>query len=168
MHPDLQALDVSDIVDLLLGVHVAHALRSGRDHMQALRGLVDHGLERLEHFWIGQTLDHVVLVAEQEVQRHHARLRCDRRGVGRGDDRELDVARLHELEHLRLLPELRARILIDDHGAFAQFLELLGKKVARDGIAGVARLVVGEAIMLHLLRRCARDEQDRGRRRQPM
>ncbi len=65
---------------------------------------------------------------------------------------EFDVAGLHELEHLRLLPELRARILVDDHGAFAQFLELVGKEVAGDRIAGVAGLVIGEAIMLHLLR----------------
>ncbi len=147
---------------------MAHALRSGRDHMQALRGLVDHGLERFEHAGVGEPLHHVVLVAEQIMQRHDARLRRDRRGVGRGDDRELDVAGLHELENLRLLPELRARILIDDHGALAQFLELVGKEVARDRIAGVARLVIGEAIMLHLLRRRGRDEKNSGRCRQPM
>jgi len=67
LHADLQALDVTDIVDLALGIHMAHALRAGRDHMQALRGLVDQRLQRLEHFWIGEALDHVVLVAEQEV-----------------------------------------------------------------------------------------------------
>ena len=75
-------------------------------------------------FGIGERLDHVVFVAEQEMQRHHAGLRRDRRGVGGRDDGELDIARLDQLQHLRLLPELRAGILVDQHGALAQFLEL--------------------------------------------
>jgi len=37
-------------------------------NVQALRGLVDHGLERFEHLGIGQPLDHMIFVAEQEMQ----------------------------------------------------------------------------------------------------
>ena len=74
------------------------------------------------------------------------------RGIGRGGNAEFDVAGFHQLQHLRLLPELGARILVDQHGALAQRLELVGEDIAEDAIAGRLRLVVGEAIMLHLLR----------------
>ena len=131
--------------------------------MQALRGLVDHRLDRVDHLLVGQRLDHVIFVAEQEVQRHHAGLRRDRRGIGRGDDGEIDVAGLHQLQQLRLLPELRARILVDQHGALAQFLELGGKDVVGDAVAGIELLVVGEAIMLRLLRAGAGGKQHRRR-----
>jgi hypothetical protein len=79
---------------------------------------------------------------------------------------EVDVARLHQLQQLRLLPKLRAGILVDQHGALAQFLELVGKQVAGDGVAGVAWLIVGKAITLCFLRACTRGEHDsRGRNR---
>jgi len=35
-----------------------------------------------------------------------------------------DVAGFHELQNLRLLPELRAGILVDQHGALAQLFSL--------------------------------------------
>jgi hypothetical protein len=63
-----------------------------------------------------------------------------------------DVAGLDQLQDLRLLPELRARILVDQHRALAQLLELVGEDVAEDAVAGGLRLVVGEAIMLCFLR----------------
>jgi hypothetical protein len=53
---------------------------------------------------------------------------------------------------LRLLAKLRARILIDQHRAFAQFLEPFGENVTGDAITRGLRLVIGEAIMLWLLR----------------
>jgi hypothetical protein len=129
--------------------------------MQALRGLVDHGPDRIEHLLVGERLDDVTFIAEQEMQRHHPGLRGNRRGVGRGDDGELDVAGFDQLQQLRLLAELRAGILVDQHGALAQLLELVGEQVAGDRIAGVARLVIGKAIMFYLLRACAGREHHR-------
>ncbi len=43
---------------------------------------------------------------------------------------------LHELEHLRLLAELRARILVDQHRALGEVLQLVGEDVADDAVAG--------------------------------
>ena len=105
-----------------------------------------------------------LIVTKQEVQRHHAGLRRDRRGVCGGHDRKIDIAGSYELQDLRLLPELRAGILINQHGALAQFLELCRKNVVGDAVAGIELLVVREAIMLDLLReRCGRPHQRRGR-----
>src|SRR5262249_48464847 len=97
----------------------------------------------------------MVFRAEEIVQRHHPGLRRYGRGVRRRRDAELDIAGFHELEHLRLLPELGARILIDEHRALAELLELVGKDVAEDAVSGRLGLVIGKAIMLPLLR--ARD-----------
>src|SRR5262249_8523264 len=68
----------------------------------------------------------------------------------------------------RLLAELRAGILVDQHGALAQLLELVGKDVADDAVAGGARLVIGEAIPLHVLSAGSGGEERRaqGRRRE--
>ena len=90
--------------------------------------------------------------AEQEVHRHHAGLRRQRRGIRRGGNAEFDVARFHQLQDLRLLPELRAGILVDQHRALAQVLELVGEDIAEDAVTRRLRLIVGEAIMLHFLR----------------
>ena len=49
--------------------------------MNALHGVVDHVADRLEHFLIAHRLDVVLIRAEQEMQRHHAGLRRDRRSV---------------------------------------------------------------------------------------
>ena len=69
-----------------------------------------------------------------------------------------------QLEHLRLLSELRARILVDEHRALAQLLQLVGKDVGGNAVAGVLRLVVREPVMLDLLgpsgRRPAGGRQD--------
>ena len=70
---------------------------------------------------------------------------------------------LHQLQELRLLPELRAGILVDQHGALAQFLELGGKDIVGDAVAGIELLIVGEAIVLHLLRAGAGGEHNRRR-----
>ena len=119
---------------------------------------------------IGERLLQVVFGAEQEVQRHHAGLRRERRGVRRRADAELDVAGLHQLQHLRLLPELRAGILVDDHRALAQLLELVGEDVAGDAVPGVARLVVGESVVPGFLAPSCRlttlaaDQADQGER----
>ena len=43
--------------------------------------LVDHVADRREHLLVAERLDDVILAAEQEMQRHHAGLRRDRRGV---------------------------------------------------------------------------------------
>jgi len=65
---------------------------------------------------------------------------------------EIDVTGLHQLQQLRLLPQLRAGILIDQHGTLAQLLELGREHVIGNAIARIELLVVGEAIMLHFLR----------------
>ena len=131
--------------------------------MNALHGVVDHVADRFEHFLITERLDVVLVGAEQEMQRHHAGLRRDRRGIGGRDDREIDIAGSDQLQDLRFLPELRAGILIDQHGSLAQFLELGGKYIVGDAVAGIELLIVGEAIMLGLL--CARTRRERHRRR---
>src|SRR5262249_45340478 len=72
---------------------------------------------------------------------------------------ELNVARLDQLQHLRLLAELAAGILVDQHRALAQFLELLGEDVAGDAVARADRLVVGELVVLGLRERVATEGQ---------
>ncbi len=96
------------------------------------------------------------------MHRHHAGLRRQRCGVGRGRDAEFDVARFHQLQDLRFLPELRAGILVNQHGALAQFLELVAEDIAEDSVTRGFRLVIGEAIMLDLLRISACGHHDRG------
>jgi hypothetical protein len=120
--------------------------------MSPLHGVADHRLDRLGHFGVGDRLDQVSFGAEQEMHRHHAGLRRQRRRVGRRGNAEFDVACLHQLQHLRFLPELRAGILVDQHGALAQGFQFVSENVAEDSIARRLWLVVGEAIMLHLLR----------------
>jgi hypothetical protein len=44
---------------------------------------------------------------------------------------EIDIAGFHQLQHLRLLAELRAGILVDQHRALAQFLQLVGERCRR-------------------------------------
>src|SRR5438046_7665920 len=46
-------------------------------------------------------LDQVPLGAEQEMHRHHAGLRRQRRGIGRRRNAELHVACFHQLQDLR-------------------------------------------------------------------
>ena len=79
LHANLQALDILDLADFLLAVHVAEALGAEADHMNALGGLVDHVADRFEHLLVAERLDVVIFRSEQEVQRHHAGLRRDRR-----------------------------------------------------------------------------------------
>src|SRR5215471_2434508 len=95
----------------------------------------------------------MVFTAKQEVQRHHAGLWRQSRSVGRRADAELNVARLNELKDLRLLTKLGAGILVDQHRAFTQFLELVREQITGDAVSGGLGLVVGETKMLYLLRR---------------
>ena len=111
---------------------------------------------------IGDRLLQMVFRAEQEVQRHHAGLRRQRRGIGRRADAELDVAGLHELQHLRLLAELGAGILVDQHRALAELLQLVGEDVAGDAVARRVGLVVGEPVVLGLGVGAGRGERQAG------
>ena len=112
--------------------------------MRALHRVIDHRAELLRHAGIGQRLGEVILVAEDEMQREHAGLRRQRRGVrGRGDD-EVDVAGAQLLQHHRLLAQLRAGELVDAHLAAAQFHELGVEDVAGDAVSGRVRLIVAE------------------------
>src|SRR6516164_4734931 len=91
------------------------------------------------------------------MKRHHAGLRRERRRVRRRTDAEFDIACFDQLQNLRLLPELGAGILVDQHRPTAQFLELVGEKIARDAISSGFWLIIGKAIMPYLLRRCGAD-----------
>ena len=163
---DLHALDVLDLLDLALAVDIAQAERGHRQHMGALHGIVDHLAHRLDDGRIGHRLDQMVFRAEQEVQRHHAGLRRQGGGIGRRADAEFDVARFHELQDLRLLAELGAGILVDQHRALAEFLQLVGEHVADDAVAGRVGLVVGELVVLGLGVGGGRGERQAGRQEQ--
>src|SRR5206468_2836090 len=83
----------------------------------------------------------------------------DRRGIRRRDDREFDVTRLDQLQKLRLLPELGAGILVDDHRPL-EFLELGGEHVVSDAVAGIELLIVSEAVVLYVLGGRTRTEKN--------
>ena len=50
LNANLQALEVLDLVNLLLAVKVAEALRAEPDDVDALHGVVDHVADRFEYF----------------------------------------------------------------------------------------------------------------------
>ncbi len=152
LHPHLEALHVLDLPDLALGIHVAQAQRRERDDPRALHRLGDHRLDRRRHLRVRQRFRKMGFRAEQEMQRHHTGLRRKRRRIGGGGNAELDVAGFHQLQHLRLLPELCARILVDQHGALAELLEPVAEGVADNAVAGAFRLIVGEAEAANVLR----------------
>jgi hypothetical protein len=152
---------VIDVLDLALRIHVAQTKRRERDHVGALHGVGDHGLDRLRHFRVGHRLGEMLFRPEQEMQRHHAGLRRQGRGIRGGGNAELDVAGFHQLQHLRLLAKLGTGILIDQHGALAQLLELVAENIADDAVARRLRLIVGEAIMFDFLRAGACREHNR-------
>src|SRR5712671_3574930 len=102
----------------------------------------------------------LMLCSSERNRKCSAGLRRDRRGVRRRHDGEIDIAGSHQLQDLRLLSELRAGILVDQHGALAQFLELGGKYVVGDAVAGIELLIVGEAIMFCLPRARTCSEQN--------
>ena len=109
---------------------------------------------------IGERLFQVVLGAEHEVDRKDPGFRlqgCRVRGRG---DAEIDIARAQLLQDLRLLPELGAGKLVDEHRAVAQLGELTREGVAGDAVGGRMRLVVGEAEMARLVGK-ARTEPNR-------
>jgi hypothetical protein len=58
-----------------------------------------------------------------------------------------DVTGLEKLQHLRLLSELSAGKLIDQHRSAAQFLELVGEDIGRNPVARGSRLIIGKPIM---------------------
>jgi hypothetical protein len=131
----------------------------------ALHRVLDHGAEGIGHFLVGQRLGQVGLVAEDEVQREHARLRRHAGGVRGGGDDEVDIARSQLLQRLRLSSQLRARELVDAELAAAQRLQLLVEDAGGDAIGGSHRLVIGEA-QLTLSRGIAPEAQDQGARGQ--
>ncbi len=104
----------------------------------------------------------MVLVAHQEMQGHDAGLRRQRRGVGRRGQAELDVACLHELQHLRFLAELGAGILVDQHRALAELLQLVGEDGGGDAVARADGLVVGDLVVLGLRVGAGRGERQAG------
>ena len=141
---------------LLLAVHVAHAHGQEAEHLRALHLVLDHGAELGGDRRVGERLLQVRLVAEQEVEREHARLRRQRRRVGGRRDDEVDVAGAQLLQHLRLLAELRAGELVDAHLAARELLELGVEDVGGDAVGGRRRLVVREAELARRLRRSER------------
>ena len=118
------------VFHFLLAVHVADAHRHQAEHLRALHRILDHGAEFGRDRGVGEHVLQMRLVAEDEVQREHARLRRQRRGVrGRRDD-EVDVAGAHLLQHLRFLAELRAGELVDLHRAVESSWSLASNMLA--------------------------------------
>ena len=148
---NLEALEILDLANLLLPVHVTEALGTEADHVNALGGLVDHVPDRFEHLLVLQGLDDVIVRTKQEVQRHDAGLRRDGRRVRRGNNGKINVAGFDQLQDLRLLTQLRPGILLDEHRPLAQLLESCGKQIVCHAVAGRDLLIVSEAIMLDLL-----------------
>jgi hypothetical protein len=124
---NLEALEILDLANFLLPVHVTEALGTKADHVNALGGLVDHVPDRFEYLLVLQGLDDVIVRTKQKVQRHDASLRRDRRRVRRGNNGKINVAGFDQLQDLRLLTQLRPGILLDEHRPLAQLLESSGK-----------------------------------------
>ena len=87
----------------------------------------------------------MVLVAEDEVEREHAALRHDGRGIGGGVDDEVDVAGADLLRHLGFLAELGAVELVDGVAAAAEFFQFGVELVGEEAVAGVVRFVMAKA-----------------------
>src|SRR5262249_18287347 len=83
LYANLQAFEILDFANLLPAVKVTETLRADPDDVDALHGAVDHIPDSFEYFHVAERLDVVILRTEQEMQRHDAGLRRDRRGVGR-------------------------------------------------------------------------------------
>ena len=66
---------------------------------------------------------------------------------------EIDIAGAQLLQHLRLLAELGAGELIDNHRTMTQIGKLRGEGIAGDTIGRRLGLIVGKAEMPHLIRR---------------
>ena len=64
---NLEALEILDLANFLLPVHVTEALGTKADHVNALGGLVDHVPDRFEHLLVLQGLDDVIVRTKQEV-----------------------------------------------------------------------------------------------------
>jgi hypothetical protein len=95
-----------------------------------------------------------------------AGFRRHRRSVRGGRDHEVDVAGADFLQHLRLLPQLRAGELVDPHRAMAEFAEFGVEQVRRDAVARGVRLVIGEAVVMDVGGLRSRGEQaDHGGKR---
>ena len=88
------------------------------------------------------------------MDRQYARLRRDRRRIRGRADHEVDVAGADLLQHLGLLPQLRAGKLVDRHRTVAHLHELGVEEVRRDAVARRMRLVIGEAEMARAVRPC--------------
>lgn len=135
-----------------LAVEIAKAERSERQHVPVLDGRVEHLPYRRDQPGVADRLDQLVFRTEEVVDRQHARFRRHRRRVGGRADHEIDVAGADLLQHLGLLPQLRAGKLVDRHRPVAQLHKLAIEKVRRDAIARRMRLVVGETEVARLIR----------------
>jgi hypothetical protein len=168
LHAHLAAAEVFDRGHGALAVEVAQAERGERQHMAVLDGRVEHFAHGGDQPGIGDRLDQLRLGAEDVVDRQHAGFRRDGGRVRGGRDHEVDVAGADLLQHLRLLPQLRARELIDQHRALAEFRQLGVEQVRGDAVARRMRLVIGEAVVMDVrgLRDDAAEQADRrGQRR---
>src|ERR1700722_15561126 len=89
---------------------------------------------------------------EETMDREHAGFRRPCRRIGGRADHEVDVAGADLLQHLWLLPQLRAGKLVDRHRPVAHLYELAIEEVRCDAIAGRMRLVIGETEMARRIR----------------
>src|SRR5262249_31348162 len=86
----------------------------------------------------------MVLVAEDVMEREHARLRYHRGRIRGGVQREVDVPGSDLLRHLGLLAQRGAWKLTHCQRALADLVQLLRERVGEEAVGGVARLVVPE------------------------
>src|SRR5262249_14610986 len=78
-------------------------------------------------------------------------------------DHEVDIAGADLLQHLGLLPQLRAGKLVDRHRPVAHLHEFAIEEVRGDAVAGRVRLVIGETKMPRLIRSRRRPGKDANR-----
>ena len=160
---DLHVLDVIDAFDLFLAIQVTWPQRQQGQNMRVLHRFGEHRLHFIHQQRAGYGVHQMLIRPEQIMDRQHTGLRRNRRGVGGGTEDEIDVAGADFLQHLRLLPQLTAGELVDDHRTAAEFGQLRRKQIAADTVSRGVWLIVSKAVMLNVGRTNGRCEQ-RGRR----
>ena len=97
LHAHLDAFKIGDLLDRLLSVHVAQALRAQPEHVRTFDLGRIQLLHRRNDCRIAEHLDRMVFVAEYEVDGKHAGFRLRSRGIGGRQQHEVDVTGLHLL-----------------------------------------------------------------------
>ena len=111
----------------------------GAGHLGRIQFL--HGCD---HLRVGEHLDGVRFIAENEMYREYPRFRLGRRGVRGSDKNKVDIAGLHLLQGLRFGAELGAGVLNDRERAFAQLHQFFIEHLSTGAVAAVLWLVISK------------------------